>query len=218
MKKIPWIAVIIVVGCLALLTGYFSIAPDLRPSLSFQSSKNKTIDPVFAANSRDFMRAVQDGDNEKLSALLSRNPGLINSKRDDSQTPLILAVVNGKKATAEFLIARGADVNGKDSNGWTPLMRSVTVCKEHDGKGLKGSSDMSELLIKNGASLDEHRNDGLTALMLAAINGDEDMVSLLISHGADVNAKELWGYSALSFAEKNNRTGVVSILRRKGAR
>ncbi len=209
---------IIVIFCSVLLIGYFTIAPDLRPSLSFRQPRNETIDPVFAECSRDFLSAVQGGDTHKISALLSRNPGLIKTKRDDSQTPLILATVDGNKALVEFLINNGADVNEKDNKGWTPLMRAVTVCRSQEGKGMKGLAGMADLLISKGAALDEHREDGLTALMLAAINGDEDMVRLLIARGADVNAKELWGYSALIFAEKNNRATVTSILRTHGAK
>lgn len=82
----------------------------------------------------------------------------------------------------KILIEHGADVNGPDQDGLTPLHMCI----------LEGESDVyqviARLLIKNGASPSARDSDGCTPLQMAAGNGNAKMVALLADLGADVNA------------------------------
>jgi ankyrin repeat protein len=80
------------------------------------------------------------------------------------------------------------DVNGKDSNGWTALMRSANWGKE---KSLK--------LLLNQPGIDVNVQDGIgwTALMLAARWGKEKSVELLLKHpDIDVTLETEYGRTA----------------------
>ena len=67
--------------------------------------------------------ATKAGDLEKVKALLTANPDLVDSKDKESDTPLHLTVRWGRhgKEMAELLLTNKADVNAKDKIGQTPL-------------------------------------------------------------------------------------------------
>src|SRR5476649_610567 len=65
--------------------------------------------------------AAKAGDLEKVKALLSAHPDLINSKDTNGITLLYIAAYHGNKDLAEFLLANQAEVNARDDFGDTPL-------------------------------------------------------------------------------------------------
>jgi len=60
-------------------------------------------------------------------------------------------------------------------------------------------------------------DNGVTALMEAAVGGRTDLVELLLNGGADVNMKDENGKTALGYAQKENHTEIVQPLRYAGA-
>ena len=71
------------------------------------------------------------------------------------------------------LLKRGADVNWKNYNGWTPLHRACL----HD------RSDTVKELLKYNPKLNEQTIDGDTAAHFACRNGYLDCVKLLLATG-----------------------------------
>ena len=53
----------------------------------------------------------------------------MNAKGVFGWTLLLQAVAGGHKEIVELLIDNGADVNGKDKLGWTPLFESLHPLK-----------------------------------------------------------------------------------------
>jgi ankyrin repeat protein len=74
---------------------------------------------------------------------------------------------------------------------------------------------MVRLLLEKGAPVDTGRNDGWTALMLAAEKGKADAVKALIAKGADVNVKINF-MTPLKLAYRYPE--VVRILKEAGAK
>ena len=112
---------------------------------------------------------------------------------------------DGKLKNAEEikeLVIKGADVNAK-KHGWTALMRAC----------YKGYKDIAELLIENGADVNEKDNrDGKTALMWVSLVGHKEIAELLIENGADVNTKDKDGQTALMWASQKCHKEVVELL------
>ena len=80
------------------------------------------------------------------------------------------------RSMTEVLIQYGADVNGVDRNGCSPLMH---FC-------FKGHVGCAEVLLRNGADVNEiSANGGSTALLVAASKCHADLVQLLLMYGAD---------------------------------
>jgi hypothetical protein len=91
--------------------------------------------------------------------------------------PLHDAAFMGDVNEVKRLIAEGAKVNEKDSEGRTPLHWAA----------LNNRTAVAELLIVNGARVNAKDEQRRTPLQRAASNGHENMVQLLKRHGAKDN-------------------------------
>jgi ankyrin repeat protein len=105
------------------------------------------------------------------------------------------------------LLDRGADVEAKDVDGWTPL-HIVTY---------RNSIETAKLLIERGADVKAKDNDGWTPLHWASWNNAIELAKLLIERGADVEAKDNRGRTPLDFAANCNHTEIAKLLIEKGA-
>lgn len=141
---------------------------------------------------------------------------VINSFRITSPSLDFPAGMNGEMlkaaAAADFLkikdlINKGADVNAKNTNGWTPLMYMSAI----------GNKEIANLLIDKGANINERNNHGQTPLFFSAHWGQTELVNLLIEKGADINAQMDDGWSVLTDAIDMNRVEIAKALLAKGA-
>lgn len=120
---------------------------------------------------------------------------------------LLTATEKGDYSGVDYILSRGANVNAKDSYGWTPLMNAASA----------GRIDIAKLLLANGANLELRDNGGTTALGLAAAKGREEMVTLLLEKGANINAKDGKGLDALMMSAKGGFLSLTKTLLDKGA-
>ena len=146
----------------------------------------------------------------------------------------------GDIALVRNLLDKGANVNAKDRNGWTPLMRAAWPgqtevarlllekgadinAKDHFGwtafawSAWGGHWALVRLLAEKGTDVNVPGPDRRTALILASSRGELDMVKLLLDKGADVQAKDENGITALIAAARMGRTRVVELLLKHGA-
>jgi ankyrin repeat protein len=115
------------------------------------------------------------------------------------------------------LLQRGADVNGRFSNGRTPLLEAAS----------RGIPSVIEVLLAAGAEVNVHRADGATPLMLAAgsrmgaaaaqLSGTPDHVAPLLRRGAAVEARDTTGSTALFYGVAGSSPVVVTALLEGGA-
>lgn len=89
----------------------------------------------------------------------------------------------------KLILSHGADINGKDMNGLTPLHSAVT--------SFKGVPVIRELLV-HGANVNATDYEGNTPLTLAIIYEYLEAIKELLENGADINIKStssFLGYS-----------------------
>lgn len=67
-----------------------------------------------------------------------------------------------------------------------------------------------------GIWADRPDSNGVTPLMVAAMNGDAAMTELLLKHGADPNRGSAGG-SVLAHAIKGGNSKVIALLKKAGA-
>ena len=141
------------------------------------------------------------------------------------------------------LVKAGADVNARDDQNNTALMKalgryshaSIGVIKalieagadvnarNNEAKtalilaaATESRSEAIRVLITAGADINAEDNDGKTVLMYAAENYDDKTVNVLLDFGADIDAKDKTGKTALDYA-KHSKYISNYILKRLGA-
>jgi len=138
-----------------------------------------------------------------------------------------------------MLVAKGADVNGRDDEGDFILMTAVRynqpqivrLLEKSGAKGdattqlmaaaLMGRAEVAEQLLSNGLNADVKDRDGDTALAYAASWGHDEVVKVLIKHRADVNNRNVRGEYPLDWADQCRDASklriITQLLRRAGA-
>jgi ankyrin repeat protein len=129
---------------------------------------------------------------------------------DPRVTELLDAALWGTPADVQRLLDRGADPNGRNENGATPLMRSVD------------SAETTRLLLEYGADANAKSDLDRTPLIIAAgRSGAAPVVRLLLEYGANPNASApgLGGTTtALTEAAYRGDAAVMRLLLTAGAR
>lgn len=138
-----------------------------------------------------------------LIAILALAQPIIGQQRDQlGATPLHNAVWAGRADLVKQLIAQGADVNARHTDGGsTPL----------DFAALRGETTIAALLIHAGARPD------IAAMHLAAARDNVEMVRLLLDAGADPNARDASGSAPLDEAAFHGVKEVAALLIARGA-
>lgn len=105
------------------------------------------------------------------------SPDLHGDWRDQTETPIIVAASDGLTEMVNLLLDRGANIEARDKNGYTALMRAVT---QYDlASRSNGHYETAKLLLDRGADPSASNNSGETALMLAKYNSSPQIIGLL---------------------------------------
>jgi ankyrin repeat protein len=105
-----------------------------------------------------------------------------------SEWPLHDAAERGDIDAAAKALRQGADVNGRNDRGMTPLMLVP----------FSGSLAMAKFLVEKGAQVNATTDNGVTPLITAAMK-HPDIAKYLVEKGADVNAPFLMDSSGKEF-------------------
>ncbi len=124
-----------------------------------------------------------------------------------SVSPLLNAIKYNHPEITELLILSGADADWADPvTGKTLLM----VASEN------GNNNIIDLLLENGADINEKDKSGSDALYYAALNGRKEAVALLLDKGASMlNKKGLMNRSVITAFGKNDKE-IIKIMLDKG--
>ncbi|XP_075216540.1 serine/threonine-protein phosphatase 6 regulatory ankyrin repeat subunit C-like isoform X2 [Lycorma delicatula] len=121
-------------------------------------------------------------------------------------TALHYAVDNSQKELINFALECRANIEERDNNGWTPLLRGVYLGSE--------TSALSEL-IQKGACVNVCDVRGQTPLMQAVLTNNGDSISvikLLLSAGAEIKVFNKYNNTALLMANAHHDYVVVEEL------
>lgn len=172
-----------------------------------------------------FHEACFNGERELAETLLNagRDP---NALADGGRTGLYLAAQGEQAEMIAFLASRGASVDAKDSQGFTPLHHAAGKAKkvatlkallqagaDPRARSPRGDTPLHaaarygwveglEALSARGAELEARDDLGLTPLHAAAAAGRIKALELLASKGADLNAKDAKGRTPLQLVRQ----------------
>jgi ankyrin repeat protein len=120
---------------------------------------------VFACACQDsassFFSAAARDDSTEVARILEASPELKDAFLNDGWTALSVASKNGNKATVEFLLRQGADVNRLEGGGNSALFWATYY--DHPG--------VVEVLLKNGALINNKCDDCQSAIEVANRKG-----------------------------------------------
>ena len=126
-----------------------------------------------------------------------------------SADPIHDAAWDGDLDGVQAELDKGADVNAKDWNGYTPLYWAA----------FGGHKEIVELLIAKGADLNAKDDKyGRTPLRSAAIYDHKEIAEILIAEGANVNAKDERGKTPLDLAIQVKNPKTAALLRKHGGK
>jgi ankyrin repeat protein len=131
---------------------------------------------AVAFGGQDIFEAIAAGDLAKVKAIVDADAQVLKAKNNYRQTPLILAVQKRRIEVAEYLLARGADVNAKDSAEATPLSYAIAG----------GLSDIAKTLIDRNADIESPAMWNMRPLAFALEFKRKDIAEMLIDKGAAV--------------------------------
>lgn len=184
--------------------------------------------------------ALQD-DGPMVDLLLERGADLNGADASFAKNRTLHAVVmKGSQAMLEKLLALGADPNGTNALGETPLHLAVAdglhaklkvlmeagadpAFRMNDGKtplhvAVESQRiDMVTSLLELGAPVSERDLARRTPLHLAALAGNYEIANLLLAHGARTELEDQRGRSALAEAARLGHTSIVTLLLAHGA-
>lgn len=149
--------------------------------------------------------AIVRGKEEVARTLLER--GAFPKAEPGRTGPLHRAVMLNRVSIVNALLRLGADPNGTDEQGMTPLLIAAD----------RGATEVVEPLIAAGASLTATANQNGTALHLAAARNNPKIVVLLANHRAKVDVADLNGLTPLMVACITGSTEAGRALLARGA-
>jgi ankyrin repeat protein len=138
------------------------------------------------------------------------------------------------------LLAKGAEINEKNSDGETALYRAaggghkdvvnlllaeranINAQGGKYGNALQAASDRGhkeivQLLLEHGANINAQEGSYGNALQAASTEGHKETIQLLLEHGANINAQGEYCGNALQTASARGHKEIVQLLLEHGA-
>lgn len=148
------------------------------------------------------IRALEGGQRSlSLVNLLLEYKADPNLQEDDGNGPLYWAIASGqlsigeKGPFVETLLKHGANIEGKNKNGITPLAQAAVW----------GLNEVAAFLLKHKADPNVKAGDGPPLLHVAVGNRNVELMEMLLAAGVNPNATDARGLSALDYAKQNAR-------------
>ena len=188
------------------------------------------------SSSAAFIDAIKAGEFERVKAMVSADPTLIDARNRTGESAILTAVYHRQKEIVNLLVARGAPlsifeacaageierverlleggdafdaINSYSRDGMTPLHLAAFF----------GHAKIVEMLLARDADVTARsRNaNGNTPLHAALVGNHKLVAGLLIGRGADVNAADAAGWCPLHLAAANNNMDAIEALVAQGA-
>ena len=177
---------------------------DIQEVLNIDQESDDAIADLIARTKKrkqrrlEMLSAIDADDAGTAGGILAADPRFKTYDISEGMTALDMAALGGKDRTMMSLIQNGADPNGVNARGRTPL---IEVCDKDvpktDTAGKDKVRETAGILMDLGA--DPNRTDrlGATPLHYAGFHDNDAVVKDLAANGADPSIKDRRGWTAL---------------------
>jgi ankyrin repeat protein len=204
-----------------------------------RAARSSEADPVAAR--ANLLRAARRGDPDAVANAL-RAGARLESRDQNSRTPLLLAAMHDHVGVARLLVALGADADAQDyreDSAWLvtgvtgsvrmletllPAHPDLTLENRYGGTSLIPASERGHVryvrrVLRTDIDVDHVNDLGWTALLEAVLLGDgsrpyQQIVRALLRAGADPSVADADGVTPLEHARARGQEAVSRLLRR----
>ena len=111
------------------------------------------------------------------------------------------AVAENHSEVAQVLIDHGADLHGRSTSGFMPLLFAAR----------QGNLDSARTLLAAGAQVNDSTPDGMSPLVMASASGHQEPSLFLLDQGANPNASDEYGTTALHYALQRGMSTLTRV-------
>ena len=196
-----------IAGAVAIQSSLAAFAQTANGSKVQRTYRRSTDPPVPAVGKlgQDLFIAIGRRDLGEVKKLLSRGADP-NSRNGLEFTPIFIAAASHQKDVVDALIAAGANVDAGSAYGNAVFFAASSA-----------NVGAMQTLLAKGASAQGARNDGMTALMTAAVAGAPPAIDLLLSKGVAIDQEDDNGTTALAYAARQGNDDACAVLAKAGA-
>ena len=191
------------------------------PTVANLLSKAGKMDTRAKDGYTPFLRSAHFGFTAIAEYLLDQEVADIEEKTaKKGYTALNIATRQGHVRMLVMLLSKGARVDDKARDGYTPLLRAVQwLNSKSQGRQQEHCrfTAIVEHLLHHGTNIEEKTPGGNTPLMLAANGGFSSIIKMLLSKGARVDTKNKQGFCPLTAAARRRHTEVCELLLANGS-
>jgi hypothetical protein len=116
------------------------------------------------------------------------------------------AVLDGRVAEVEELLANGQSVNANFGSGATPMHMAIQ----------EGQVEVVKALLARGANLTSVTRADWTPGHMVALTNNVEIAELLLAAGMSLSATNIHGHTPLDLAKTHNKTEVLALFKKAG--
>lgn len=147
--------------------------------------------------------AASKGNREMVSLLISAKHPLEDKERLGN-TPLHIALMEGKIDIANQLLDAGANANAVNVRGVQPI---------HFAVAQRDKELVARLITQHGVDANTRGESGMTPLHYAADQGDMDIAQFLMAQGGDTKAVDDFNRMPKKVAKQKGHKAVAKVLK-----